>query len=62
MTKEIIFPKENQNAVSTLMRKYCSNYEYIAGSKDGEVYEVTFTSPEYYQYFFNDFKNLGGQH
>ena len=58
MTKQITFSDEHQTKVKNLFHKYASRYEHLASSKDGMIYEVSFTSPENYQNFFVEFAEI----
>lgn len=57
-TKEVTFPEEIENDVRKLVRKYASNFEFIASTKDGETYDVSFTSSVNYQNFFEEYNKL----
>lgn len=54
-TEQITFPKEIENSVRQLAYKCSSNFEFIASTKDGEVYDISFASSDNYQNFFQEF-------
>lgn len=53
---QITFDEKDINNVSRLINKYCSKTEFICSSKDGESYEVFFTSSLNRESFMEEFK------